>query len=326
MKGIVSSVSTVPLLCSITLILMWSQIAIRAQNSTQFQCAICGDNAEVTNPDGLVAVPPFIEVSCAELVEEAELRNITEEQCLEINLEAQGPCECLYSCPLCQDGKFTTNPAGIVSVPSQPNVTCRELADRSADGNISRAECFNLQPYLNGPCGCMEESQGAPGSPTGSPTFGPSPPCWTDLDEVAARIEAAAENRGTSIPLDIILCPNTVFTFGVTESENFTIVGGFKTIAPRSNAHWKCGEDGAVSNNCIFQDGDVAILFANFSAPTENVTFQGITFESQIISTFIGGAAGDVTFENCLWRVSAEICHSRANNETGQNKLRNAWF
>jgi hypothetical protein len=290
--------------------------AVAAQNSTLFECNVCGDDGStVTNLDGIVVVPPLIELTCAELLERAELGDISEEQCLEISLVAQEACDCLYTCPLCGDGRYATNPEGIVFVPSEASTTCEELGEKAFSGNISIAECEALQPFVTEPCGCVEVAQSLSIPPSDSPSFGQTPPCWTDLDDLNARMKSEEGDRDISVQLEIILCPDTVFTFGYPEYENFTYVAGFRPINPQPNTHWKCGEDGALSNNCTFREGVTAITLQGLFRPGEDIIFQGIVFAGQTVATFLGGAAGDVTFRDCLWRVSTEI-------EIGQRRIK----
>jgi hypothetical protein len=285
-------------------------VVLAQQDSTDFRCGLCGDGgAGVADPDGIVVIPPSTEVTCGEVLDLSDSGGITEEQCLEVQSAFEGACECLYTCQLCEDGMYATNPDGVVSPPSEPAMTCRELGERAVVGNISEAECLEWQPLAAEPCGCVELSPSSSAPPTDAPASGPEPQCWTDLDELAAQMEAGAAGRDTSVPVDIILCPNTVYTMGRMEYENFTYVGGFATITPKPNTHWKCGEDGALSNNCTIRDGETAFVHFGDFRSGEGVSFQGIVFEYQEFSTLLAGSAGEVTFRDCVLRVSGgKLC------------------
>jgi hypothetical protein len=138
--------------------------------------------------------------------------------------------------------------------------------------------------------------------PTESPTFGPAPECFTDIDKAALR-EAAVED--VSVPRTIILCPDTDYFMGRAGENLEEYVGGFVPIIPRPNSHWKCGENGLVTNNCVLKDGDFQIVsFGDLDMEHTNITFSGLTFEAAFNGGVLMAQAGDVTFSGCVFRVS----------------------
>lgn len=86
----------------------------------------------------------------------------------------------------------------------------------------------------------------------------------------------------------------------------------FPPLLVQSNMRFKCGPDGALGNECIVsgaaKGGNTLVLsndpFAKNERVAKNVTFEGITFQSGLDSFLDLQNGGDITFRNCLFRVS----------------------
>jgi hypothetical protein len=147
-------------------------------------------------------------------------------------------------------------------------------------------------------------------SPSAAPSFGPPPDCYDDLDEIYAREEKVTDS---TVWREYILCPDTEYiigTFNRFVDERILFVGGFTPISPRNNVHYKCGSDGSSSNNCVLVGGSFHVLSfgTQFEEVQGNVTMEGITFESAFRITLFLGNAGDITFQDCVIRVSDSLC------------------
>jgi hypothetical protein len=124
------------------------------------------------------------------------------------------------------------------------------------------------------------------------------------------------------------LCPNTVFELGPS-----TVPGKLSPLVARSNTLFQCGADGSSANNCVLSGGESQFwstdtVFDNdgdeSSAATTNVVVQGITFQDAQHVAILLETAGDVTFIDCIIRVSTtheekidllltvEVCFSHA--------------
>jgi hypothetical protein len=127
--------------------------------------------------------------------------------------------------------------------------------------------------------------------------------CFNSTDDIYAVVK----NKLSSTSLDIILCPDTVFEIGFEDPETLLYGNGTSPLVLASNLAYKCGEDGALANNCTLRGGDVHVTSANKFVGEEhsNVIIQGLTFESKnglVMSLFNGG---DVTILDCVFQVSA---------------------
>lgn len=143
--------------------------SVVAQNATnETMCSVCGPNSIVTEFDGRVIVPPFINVTCTELVDQVEMGAISTVQCAEITVRAQQACGCQFMCPLCGvEDAIISNPNGIIAVPdTSSNLTCGMLDAFASDGNLTRAQCATLQPFVSESCGCVNVTVGPTVPPT----------------------------------------------------------------------------------------------------------------------------------------------------------------
>ena len=118
--------------------------------------------------------------------------------------------------------------------------------------------------------------------------------CYDNTTELLLhQSHATAEERKV-----YTLCPNTIIYLGPTQSP----------LVARSNTHYVCGPDGSAANNCVLSGGENQFrssedVFEGESAATE-VIVQGITFENADHIAILLESAGDVTFLDCVIRVS----------------------
>jgi hypothetical protein len=149
--------------------------------------------------------------------------------------------------------------------------------------------------------------------PSAAPAFGPPPDCYDDLEEVFLR---ETEVTDTTVWREYILCPDTEYlmgTFAGSIQGKLQFAGGFTPISPRNNVHYKCGSTGRSSNKCVLFGGSFHVLGfgAQFNEVQGNVTMEGLTFESANQVTLFLGSAGDITFHDCVIKVSAILCERR---------------
>jgi hypothetical protein len=104
------------------------------------------------------------------------------------------------------------------------------------------------------------------------------------------------------------LCPNTVFGVGVSSLLGGCCSdGGQNPLVARPNTRFQCGEDGRSGNNCVLRGGTFqfqSTFFSSVGTSNENVQVSGITFESAAKVGIVLSQAGDVTFTDCIIRVS----------------------
>ena len=117
---------------------------------------------------------------------------------------------------------------------------------------------------------------------------------------------------------EFVLCPSTTFDLGLQlEFNDPTARQNMVGLIPLlDNSHYKCGEDGALSNRCILGGGWYHILFED-DIPLVNITFSGLTFEQSLDSSVMayGQPGNDAIFVNCRWR----------NNKQGSFLIDNFW-
>lgn len=82
-------------------LLFWSLLAQhRALAQDVFQCPLCGEDKELTNPDGVVTVPQNGDFPCATLVGLAEQGNIDAATCAFLQPFVLSPCGCRDPVPV----------------------------------------------------------------------------------------------------------------------------------------------------------------------------------------------------------------------------------
>ena len=140
--------------------------------------------------------------------------------------------------------------------------------------------------------------------------LGPKPACYDDLDILLQWVETKE-----SPDEDFILCPNTVFTVGYpytvgrfNKKKYVCCQNGTNPLVVRQGVRYMCGEDGKSSNNCTITSGEMQIISHEgmfIHEEKTNVRVEGVTFENGGVSGAVLAADGDVTFTDCVFRVSA---------------------
>ena len=145
--------------------------------------------------------------------------------------------------------------------------------------------------------------------PTGTPTRAPVPapvpvrPCYSNLTEIDDLVKL----KNPFLLETYILCPNTTYQMGTFDVTTFRIENGSQPIYTRSNSIYQCGGDGKSSNNCIIKGGEYHVFHEYVSYGRENkvnVVIKGLTFEDASGGGLIIAAPGDITFIDCVFRVS----------------------
>ena len=174
------------------------------------------------------------------------------------------------------------------------------------------------------------DAQTTPASATGMSFVGPST-CESDgstigyantttlfYDILLTTTDILEGNAAPDEEYNFILCPFTVYDFGTAlnpmdPNEKQQMVG---LIPLLDNSHYRCGEDGELSNNCVFRGGWYHVLFED-DIPLNNVTFYGLTFERSLDASIMayGQPNNDAAFINCRWR----------NNQGGNFLVDNFW-
>ena len=141
-------------------------------------------------------------------------------------------------------------------------------------------------------------------APTLAPTFGEfeAPECFN-----STLLLFQAMLRGNSFEAQTyIMCPNTRLQVGIFRGDGSCCIGEAPLIL-RSRSTVKCGESGESSNNCTLFGGQAHVFYVGsyFSDRlAQDVRIEGFTFEAtQFISTALANR-GDITFYDCIWKVS----------------------
>ena len=145
----------------------------------------------------------------------------------------------------------------------------------------------------------------APVVPTQSPTLPPFefPECFNST----ALIFQAMLRASSFVAQTYIMCPNTRTRIGFFRQDGTCCDNGDSALTLRSRSIVKCGESGESSNNCTLVGGNAHIfyvgsLFGDILA--QDVRIEGFTFEAtDFISTAMANR-GDVTYYDCIWKVS----------------------
>ena len=146
-------------------------------------------------------------------------------------------------------------------------------------------------------------------SPTSSPTFDPDfsiPECFNSTKVLFQAMLRASSFQKT----EYILCPDTTFNIGRFDDAGRCCLDGDYSLFLRSRSTVKCGADGKSSNNCIFLGGNTQLFYIGTffgDLVAQDVVVMGITFQStSFLSTALANR-GDITFIDCIWRVSTTI-------------------
>lgn len=103
-------------------------------------------------------------------------------------------------CPICGPGMIVTEPDGEVFIPAYGTFTCEKLEIRSKEGYVPAKNCFALQIFARGDCGCESPPPTDPPSapPTEPPTSAPS----------AATTEVPKTNWASGLQLTLYGIPS----------------------------------------------------------------------------------------------------------------------
>jgi len=129
------------------------------------------------------------------------------------------------------------------------------------------------------------------------------PSCYDNTTLLAAHLVM----KDSFIPDEFILCPNSVFDIGSTPRDDVLCCkDGMSPLYGEANSRILCGEDGKSSNNCTLRGGAVQFssVFANVKHPIESMQVSGVTFEGATLSSIFLGNVGDVTFKDCIVKVT----------------------
>jgi hypothetical protein len=131
------------------------------------------------------------------------------------------------------------------------------------------------------------------------------PGCYRNLTRI---FEIEIEVQDETILRTYILCPDSVFDIGPLDEMGQ--LSDQYPILPRSNAVYYCGEDGLSTNNCVLRGGPFQVLmgFKDSGADgIKNVLIQGVTFEAADERALVLDKPGDITFIDCIVRVSENV-------------------
>jgi hypothetical protein len=89
------------------------------------------------------------------------------------------------------------------------------------------------------------------------------------------------------------------------------VVNGMAPLVVRSNTHYVCGDDGSSANSCVLRGGQVQALssYGMFSEAATNCLFKGITFQNATGAGASLANVGDVTFDDCIFKVRGVAQH-----------------
>jgi hypothetical protein len=115
-------------------------------------------------------------------------------------------------------------------------------------------------------------------------------------------------------PLLFKICPNTTFSLATNGDGNEGLYFHHRSDLPVMIL--RCGEYGYSSDNCVVSGG----LHQVWIDAVGGLVFQGLTFEkARRGSVWLGTGQTQITFEDCVWRVSTvhfACCHGCRGGET----------
>jgi hypothetical protein len=144
---------------------------------------------------------------------------------------------------------------------------------------------------------------------TGAPQSSEIPECYDTILALTERMKSlpAADHK------QFVLCPNTRFDIGFFFDEGTNCcTGGDLLLSPANNTRIQCGESGSSSGNCSLNSGEVQLIYFGADAedtPNQNVTIVGITFTNASYHMNLLAAPGDITFIDCVFKVSTASPH-----------------
>uniref|UniRef100_A0A7S4END4 Right handed beta helix domain-containing protein n=2 Tax=Pseudo-nitzschia australis TaxID=44445 RepID=A0A7S4END4_9STRA len=127
-------------------------------------CHVCGGPAQViSNPGQMVEAPTGL-FTCFSIfnaglsgripMEDCEsLQTAVGEQCgCYVDGPTASPSEPLFTCSVCANGMYITNPDGIIDATN--NISCAQYEQEAAKGRVSENQCTVLQQVSGNACGC----------------------------------------------------------------------------------------------------------------------------------------------------------------------------
>lgn len=149
-------------------------------------------------------------------------------------------------------------------------------------------------------------------SPTLTPTSTPLDPdfCYGTIFESMGDFLIRGAVADFSETWELRLCVNTEYTVTDDIFPPQPWLGDNPPIVAQSNTHVKCGKDGLLSDQCVVQHGQSLFWNAYSTQPpgepaASNVIVEGLTFQDGLLSLIDMRSGGDITFRNCVFRVSA---------------------
>ena len=125
--------------------------------------------------------------------------------------------------------------------------------------------------------------------------------CFTSTDEL---FDYLAQEADGSDDITVVLCPDTVFLIGNLDDGSAAVEDGTMPLIAFPRVTYLCGEDGSSANNCILESGNIQ-FWNPPGAAVETVLVQGLTFQdATFVSIYLQGS-GQISFIDCIIRVSA---------------------
>ena len=120
--------------------------------------------------------------------------------------------------------------------------------------------------------------------------------CFSNLTVLAAAMSAGPVFE----TVEYTLCPNTVYQVGNLVAGR-CCEGGDSPIFLRANSIIKCGDDGALANNCTFIGGQshVAVFFELFEELVTGSEIRGITFGESSFANLLLASPGSFSLIDC---------------------------
>ena len=144
--------------------------------------------------------------------------------------------------------------------------------------------------------------------------LGSSTICVDSLDLIRSQEQLVLDESSART---YILCPNTVYQVADVLHQSQAYSDGQSPLRiSKSNVRIRCGDDGSSENNCILKGGVYQLGFFRVSSSDtadleaaspatrkrlENVTVQGLTFNSAGTFNILIENEGDLTITDCLF-------------------------
>ena len=106
-----------------------------------------------------------------------------------------------------------------------------------------------------------------------------------------ALFDYLADTATGSEDVVVVLCPNTVFHVGNLNDDQGGVEDGTMPLIGFPRVQYLCGEDGASTNNCVFQGGEIQ-FWNPPGAALETLLVSGVTFEGATFVAILLPAAG----------------------------------